>query len=135
MTPEVHSSDDASLTTLVTGILNDAQELFKQQLALIRSEIQEDVRKTKEAVLGLALGLGVILVGSLLVVLALPWLLNWIWPDLPLWAAYAIVGGVLVAIGGAFLYPAIKRLGSFNPLPDQSYQALKENVRWISNPK
>ena len=135
MTPEVRSSADPTMTALVSGIVNDTQELLKQQMALIHSEIREDMRKTKEAVLRLALGLGVVVIGSLLLVLALPWLLTWIWPDLHIWAAYAIVGGVLVGIGGTLLLLATRRLSSFNPLPDQSYQALKENMRWITNPK
>jgi len=39
-----------------------------------------------------------------------------------------LVSGILVGIG-------VQRFRSFNPLPDQSVEAFKENVRWMTTPK
>ena len=39
-----------SVTGLVSGILADAQELLKQQIALAKAEIRSDLQKTKQAV-------------------------------------------------------------------------------------
>lgn len=38
------ASSEASVTSLVRGILNDAQELFRQQSALFKAELREDMR-------------------------------------------------------------------------------------------
>lgn len=135
MANDLHTGTEPSMTGLVTGIINDAQELFKQQLALFKQELKDDVRKTKEAAISLSAGLGIVLVGGLLWCLMLVHLLAWAFPSLPLWCAYGIIGLVFVAGGGALLYLGKKRFESFNPLPDQSVGALKENVQWIMNPK
>jgi hypothetical protein len=135
MTNDLQSPPDPSVTALVQGIINDAQELFKQQLALTRREIHDDLRKVRNAAIPLGIGLGVAVVGSVMVFITLPLLLHWLWPALPLWAAFAIGGGFFAALGGIMSYAAIKKFQAFNPLPDQSFEVLKENVQWITNPK
>src|SRR5438132_3036731 len=135
MATDLRTGTEPTLTGLVTGIINDAQDLLKQQLALFRQEIKDDVRKTKEAALSLSLGIGMVVVGGLLLCAMLVHLLHWAAPLLPLWSCYGIVGVVFLACGGAFFYAGKKRLQSFNPFPDQSVGALKENVQWLMNPK
>jgi len=134
MAIDLHPVSERSLTGLVTGILSDAQELITQQLALFRHEIQDDLRRTKEAALSLVLGLGIALLGAIVLSLMLVHLLNWSWPQLPLWSCYGIVGGVLSAVGAALCFASKKQFDSFNPLPEQSVQALRENVQWITKP-
>ena len=51
------------------------------------------------------------------------------------WASFGVVGGVFALTGGGLLYAGIQRLKSFNPLPDQTVEAFKENLRWMTNPK
>lgn len=133
MANEVHGPADQSVTALVTGIVNDAQVLFKQQLALIRSEIRDDLQKTKEGALTLTAGAVVCLVAGILLCLTLVHLLNWAVPDLPLWACYAIVGGLFAAVGGALVFVGVKKFQSFSPLPEQSVEGLKENLQWQTN--
>jgi hypothetical protein len=135
MANDLHTGHEPTMTGLVSGIINDAQDLLKQQLALFKQEIKEDVRKIKEAALALSVGIGILVVGGLLWCLMLVHLLSWAFPSLPLWCWYGFVGFVFVAGGGALLYVGKRRIESFNPLPEQSVRALKENVQWIMNPK
>jgi len=134
MPEQLQLDSEPGLTQLVTGIISDAQELLKQQLAMFKAEIKEDLRKTKEAALALGLGIGITLLGGLLLVFMLVYLLQWS-TALPLWACYAIVGGALTLLGGILLYSGTRKLSSFNPLPDQSAEAVKENVQWLTSPK
>jgi hypothetical protein len=131
----VEHASEPSVTSLVTGVLNDAQELFKQQLALFRSELRQDLTRTRDAVLSLAIGAGILMVGGLLLCFAIVYFLNWAFPSLPLWGSFAIVGGLFVIAGGGLVFAGVRKFQSFNPLPDQSVGALKENVQWIMNPK
>lgn len=39
---------EPSVTSLLSGIVNDAQELIKQQLLLFRHELKDDVNKARE---------------------------------------------------------------------------------------
>jgi hypothetical protein len=132
MANDVHTGTEPSLTGLVTGIINDAQELLKQQLALFKQEVKDDFRKTKDASLAISVGLGILVMGGILLALMLVHLVNLV---LPQWASYAIIGGLFAACGGALFYAGKRQLDSFNPLPDQTVGALKENVQWIMNPK
>jgi len=135
MPVETRSDSDASVTSLVSGILNDAQDLLKQQVNLFKHELREDIRKTKDASQVLGLGVGLMLLGTILLSFMLAHLLSWAVPDLPLWACFGICGGAMMAGGIIVYYVAMAKFGAFNPLPDQSAQALKENVQWITNPK
>jgi len=100
MTPETISPppEGQTVTGLVSGILQDVQQLVKQQVALVRAEVKADFHRTMQAAALLAVG------------------------------AFALLGAVLAAVG-------VQRFRSINPLPDQSVEEIKENVRWMTNPK
>lgn len=132
---DLQTDSEVSVTQLVSGIITDVQELIKQQLALLRHEVKEDLHKTKEAGLLLIWGSALALVGGILLSFMLVALLSWAAPELPSWARYGIVGAAITALGGALFFAGIQRLKSFNPLPDQSVQAFKETMQWKTNPK
>jgi len=136
MASDVQTGSDSSLTGLVTGIIHDAQELFKQQLALLKHEVRDDMRKTRDAVMALAVGLAAAAVGALLLAFGLAYLLHWATDgQVHLWASFLIVGGTFAVVGGILCYMGKKRFDSFNPLPDETAGVLKENVQWIVKPK
>jgi hypothetical protein len=135
MATDMKTAHEPSVTELVTGIVNDAQQLLKQQFELLKHEVREDMRKTRDAGLTLALGAGFALVGGLLFVLMLVYLTNWLIPELPLWACFGIWSLGLIAAGAALIYGAKTSFDKFNPLPDETAQAVKENVQWITHPK
>jgi hypothetical protein len=122
-----------SVTGLVSGIITDAQELFKQQVALLRHEVREDLRKTRDASLALGAGIGILGLGVLFFLTAAALLIAR--AGLPVWAGFGIVAVVLIAAGLVAFFVGKKKFDSFNPLPAESAEALKENVQWITNPK
>jgi uncharacterized membrane protein YqjE len=120
---------EPSVTGLVKGIIDDVQTLTKQQFALLKQELEEDFTKSRHAALPMMIGLGVMLIGTLLLGITLGLLLEWAFrPHLPLWAAFAIVTVVMGGVGFALFYAGQKKFQSFNPLPDRTLEALKENV-------
>ena len=119
-----------SVTGLVTGIVNDTQELIKQHLELFRTEVKEDFTKTKQAIIPIVIGVVVLAVGALLVCFTLVYLLHWA-ARLELWACYAIVSGAFIVLGGILVYAGKKQFDSFNPLPDKT---IKE-IQWTIKPK
>src|SRR5205823_5362321 len=66
-----------SVTPLVAGIIDDLQELIKQNLTLFKVEVREDLKKTKEAAAALGVGIGLAVVGALHLTLMLVFLLWW----------------------------------------------------------
>jgi H+/Cl- antiporter ClcA len=135
MATQVQSGSDISVTSLVGGIVHDAQELMKQQLTLFKAEVKEDLRKTTEASASLVTGLVTTLVGSIVLCFAVAHLLSWAFETVPLWVWYAVVGGLVTAVGGALTYAAVQKFRSFNPLPDETVEALKENLEWKTKPR
>jgi hypothetical protein len=135
MATQVQSGSDISVTTLVSGIVGDAQELMKQQMALFTAEVKEDMRKTVEATASMVIGLTATLVGSIVLCFAVAHLLHWAWPGADIWVWYAVVGGVVTAVGAGLAFAAYQKFRSFNPLPDETAQALKENLEWKTKPR
>src|SRR5207247_2247505 len=108
------------------------------QLALFRAEVRSDWHKTRDAILALAVGVVPLLLGVIQLCWMLVYLLHWLTApagsdpaSLPLWACFGIVGGFLCLVGAGLIFAGVKKLQSFNPLPDQSVHALQENVRWL----
>jgi putative exporter of polyketide antibiotics len=93
------------------------------------------VRQSKKAVLSLVVGIGLTQVGSVLLLLTLPLLLQGTVPELPLWACVGLVGGILAVVGGVLVYLELKKLESFHPLSNPAAEAFKENLTWTTSPK
>jgi len=142
MATEVQNRSDPSMTSLVGGIVSDMQDLVKQQLQLIRREIEEDLRKSTEAASILAVGAGVLLLGGIPLCLMLVHLIHWLASPagddhalFPLWACHGVVGAVLLVIGGVLMGVARQKMKSVNPLQNPATEALQENVQWLTTPK
>jgi hypothetical protein len=126
---------ERSAATLVHGIIADVQRLIEQQLSMFRQETQDAIRKVLSAGLALATGVGITVAGGVMLLMMLPLLLNWLTPELPLWACFGIVGGVLAATGGICVYLGARKIQSCHPLSNQAVEALKENFTWKTNTK
>jgi len=145
MATEVQNHPEANgVGSLVGGILSDVQDLIKQQLQLTRKEIEADFRKTREAASLLALGLGIFFLGGFSLCLMMAQLLHdSTFPagtvrdpaGLALWVCHGIVAAVFLLAGACITYAGKKKFDSFNPLPEESAQVLKENIEWITNKK
>jgi hypothetical protein len=122
------------VTGLVSGIVNDAQELFRQQFAMAKAEIRADIRRTQHAVALLAVGAVILVPAFLLLCHEAVYALHEL-AGFSRWASYGIVGAVTAVIGGALVAAGVSRFRSSHLLPEQTVEAIKENVRWMTNPK
>ncbi|OAI50618.1 hypothetical protein AYO44_17625 [Planctomycetaceae bacterium SCGC AG-212-F19] len=132
--PAVVPADETSLTTLVSGIVTDAQELLKQQVALLKHDIRSEIRQTKEAVTALAVGGAIAALGAILLAFMVVHLLFWLVPAVPLWGWFAIVGAAVTVAGVILIYAGVRRFSEFHPLPENTVAALRENLRWTTRP-
>jgi len=115
----------------VSGIIDDAQRLMVQHAELLKADIRKDLHDAKEA--GYVLGLGGVLLGAggLMLLFMFVYLLDWLcYPQLPLWGSFGIVGGVLAIAGGIFFFRGQQQLDKINPLPENSVEAVKEDLQW-----
>jgi hypothetical protein len=132
MATELHNETEPSLAALVGGIVNDVQELIRQETALARRELTEEINKTKQAAVSLGAGMALAALGAVLIALMVVALLHE-GAGLTLWLSFLIVGGALLILGGALFFMGKSRASSIHLLPPQTLATMKENVRWIKN--
>lgn len=121
-----------SITPHLEGILRDSQTLLRQELALARSEVREEVRNARDIAIGLAAGwaLGGLAALFLLTTLALG--IVWLFPDLPMFAGFGLVGLGLAGAAAVFLLRARAVAKEADLAPVQTIDSLKENAKWIA---
>src|SRR5262247_2938611 len=98
-----------TLLSLVRGIVDDAKHLVLGQYELRKYQTLRQVAKAKVVAIWTGIGIVFAAIGTILITLMLVHLLHEVF-NLPLWGSYGIVGIVLIAIGGGFLYGAKSRV-------------------------
>jgi len=123
-----------SVTQLVSGIIDDAQRLAKQQLDMLKSEFHEDLRRTRQALEFGGIGIVLATAGLMALLFCVVEVLHEQF-GFKQWSSALIVGGFLTAVGAALGYLSYIRFESFNPLPDKTFNALQENLSWKTSPQ
>jgi len=118
------------MASLVSGIINDAQQLLRQEVTLAKQEVREELAKAKAVAAAGAIALALAVVGGLLLCLMLVHLLQWAtgWPD---WVCYGLVGGVFLAVAGVLAAVAKNKASQIDLVPRQTVETIKENVQWL----
>jgi hypothetical protein len=112
---------------LLGDLLRDLQALVRGEMALARAEIREDLTQAGRGVASLAIAAIVGLTGFIFLMLGATYVLN-LW--MRMWLAAAIVGVVLVAVGGALAMSAKKSLSAQSLKPDRTIDSMKEDQEW-----
>jgi protein-S-isoprenylcysteine O-methyltransferase Ste14 len=134
MANQLQPGPEPSVTSLVTGILHDAEDLISQQLNLAKHEFQKELTKTKEGALSLVLGLAVAIVGGTLFFTMFVYLLHEV-AGWSLWASFGLVGAIMLGVGLVVTYMGKNKLETVQPVTEETAQSVKENVQWITKPK
>jgi len=129
MAINVQSNPEVSTASLVGGIVNDAQELFKQQLELFKAELKQDLHRTQEGTTLAIAGTCLSLIGALLLGFAVAHLLFWAWPAVDLWVWYGLVGLAFAGGGAGLLAMVLVRLKKAKPLSETT-AGIEENLEW-----
>jgi hypothetical protein len=144
MSNEVQATSEPSMTGLLAGIIKDFGDLIREEIRFAKAEVRADLYKTREAALLLAVGAGIATLGVVLLAVMLVFLLHWLTlpsgsaydpAAVPLWGCFGIVGAIFLACGAGLGWMGYKKFESFNPLPDQTAQTVKENIEWLTNSK
>ena len=119
---------EASLTTLIRGVLDDTRELFREEVALARAEVREEMSRAAAAAVRLGMAAAALLFGATFlltaVALGIAALFGW-----PAWAGFGLVG-VLLAVAGAVALMSARRAAPRlrDPLP-RTMTTIKENFQ------
>jgi membrane-bound ClpP family serine protease len=126
----VHDTDHQSMSSLVGGIIEDIQRLFRQEIALARREIQAEWAKTKSAAVLLGSGIAVLALGGVLLGVMCAKLLALVLPE---WAGFAIAGVVFIILGGILIASAVATINRIHVVPPRTAQSLEEDIEAVSN--
>ncbi len=121
---------DESISGLVSGVLNDARELFRQEAALVRAEVKQEIANARSAAIKLGVALGALVLAGLFILTALAQAVADVF-NLDIWAGFGIVGLLLAIVGLIAFLLARSNLRKAGPIPERTVKTMKENAEWL----
>lgn len=119
--------DRESIGELISGLLQDLQELVRGEVRLARTELRDDAMRAGRGAATIAAGALVGVTGFIFLMLGVTYLLN---KTMQMWIAAAIVGAVLAVIAAVLVQVGRGRLQAGNFTPEQTIETLKEDQEW-----
>ena len=123
--------DDIPTMQLISQLLTDVRTLLRQELALARAEIREELAQVVIALAVFAVALGTLALAGLWILIAvtrgIASIFGW-----PLAAVYAGVGGALGVIGLVLLAVVWHQVRTIRMLP-RTRETLTEHVHWATH--
>jgi len=121
-------SRDVSVPGLIKSLADDVTHLFAQEVALAKTEVSSAVKDIKAGVLSLAIGLGVLFAGFIVLLGAAVAGLALV---METWLAALIVGGVVAIIGVVLLMKAKASLNPDSMVPNRTIESLKKDEAMV----
>lgn len=120
-----------SIGSLIRGILTDIRTLVREEIALARVEMRDQVGRARAAAISFGIAAAALAFGGTFLLIALATaiadLLDW-----PVWAGFLVVA-VLLSLIGVVTYAAGRRkMATVHPVPPETVSTLKENSEWIA---
>lgn len=128
MLDQVREDVDRRITPLVSSIADDLKLLFRQESALLRSEVRKQVQDATSAGLSFAVAATLGMTAANLVGVGIVFLLASLGPQLPLWAWFLITAGLLSFACFGLILRARTKLSAVSLVPEKTLKTLKENV-------
>jgi len=121
-----------TITTTVGKIVDDVRDLFREEVALARAEIRQEISAFSAIAASFAVGAGAALFALSFLLLGIAQaaarLIGW-----PAWTGYigmAIVLGIIAAIT---IQSARRRARTVSAVPEQTVATIKETKEWIQD--
>jgi uncharacterized membrane protein YqjE len=120
---------EPSLGDLVRQLATDSTTLIRQEMALARAEMRENVRSAARGAMAIAIGgvlatIGVLALTAFLIILLGIALESY-------WLSSLIVGGLFLIIGGVLVWTNLSALRAEELKPETTIDTLKENREWL----
>jgi uncharacterized membrane protein YqjE len=124
--PHAAASPRDALARLLDGV----QTLFREHLALAKTELKGDLRRAARDLLVSAAGLPPLLVGYVLLMVALALLIA---QALPGWLAFALVGLLNVVAGGTLTLVFMKKAKQDEIALPRTEEELRRDREWLAS--
>ena len=115
---------------LLQDIVANLGNIVRSEVQLARAEMKQEARKAARDSAMIAAGALLAFFGlAFLFTSAAAVLTRW----LPLWGAALLMGVLLFAVSAALAMTGWKNLRRVRPAPEQTIEAVKEDVQWIKD--
>ena len=128
MTGQLETENQHGLTELVSGVVDDAQEVIKQQFNLFKVELTHKARDA--AIAAIPLIAGVCLLFIALICLAFAFAHGLASQGVPMWGGFAIVGAILLIAAAGLTWWSKTLFQPIEPSIPETVEGLKENIEW-----
>jgi uncharacterized membrane protein YqjE len=122
---------EPSLGELVKQLAQDSATLVRQEMALAKAEMQDNLRSFTRDVAMIVMGGFVALLGALVLIAFLVVALGDALDNY--WLGALIVGLLFVVVGGMMAKKNLNNLKHDDLKPEQTLQTLKEDKQWLQN--
>jgi hypothetical protein len=126
------TSREESIGNLIGQVTGDLSTLFRQEVALAKTELKDEAVKAGKAG-GMLAGAG--FAGSMVAVLLSLALVFALGAVIPLGWAAVIVAVVWATVGGVLYVLGRNRLNDVDPVPRQTVETLREDAQWVRDLK
>jgi uncharacterized membrane protein YqjE len=114
----------------LTRLLDGVQTLFREHLALAKTELKDDLRRAGRDLLVSAAGLPPLLVGYVLLMVAVALLIA---QELPGWLAFALVGLLNLLAGGAVTLAFMSKAKRDKIALPRTEEELRRDREWLAS--
>jgi uncharacterized membrane protein YqjE len=122
---------EPSLGDLFRQLADDSATLIRQEVALAKTEMRENVQHAARNASMIVVGGVVAAIGALVLVAFLVMIVGK-WLGAP-WAGALVVGLLFVIVGAVMARGALKHLKSDTLTPEQTIRSLKEDKQWVQS--
>ena len=120
-----------SIPSLIRSVLNDARELIREELALAKAELREEVSAGRRVAVAFAAAALLALLGLVLLSVALGGAVADFF-DLPTWAGLGIVAVIMAVAAFVLANRGRAQLANIRGLP-KTQETLRENITWMQS--
>jgi hypothetical protein len=118
---------ERSVGELFADLGSELSTLFRQEVALAKTEMSEKANKAARQATSLVMG-GAIAYAALLAFIAS--IIIFLGRYIPLWASALLVAVVFGTAGAVMVSGALRKLKQMDPAPRQTIETLKEDAAW-----
>ena len=124
--------DNRSLSTLVSDLTQQSSDLIRKEAELAKAEMSEKLSEAQSALIALAIGGALLIVGLFYILNAVVYgIAEVLPPDLSPWLAALIVGSTITVIGYFLVQKSKSRLQPRNLKPHQTMDSLQHDTNML----
>jgi len=121
--------ENPSIVDVIHRAIHDAQELVREEIALMKAEARQEIGRLVSAGTLIAGAAVTGLIGLVFLLTALAWALSegleW-----PVWSGFLIVGATMFVVAGALAAAGRSRVRGMQRMP-LTVATMKENAEWM----